>query len=224
MGKPHKKRWWERVPGWWATRVTTLALSFVLMVAVSMLPSRDSMLGAFGSSSKLYRPRLHEAWVVDSPSGPKVVDTMPQRDDRWFARLSCPLHQQDLCIAFSTSRAINHTVMTHETSRAPRTLTPEEWINVRAQYADYVAQRSGMPEVAALIRSGDGVQRTVLWTGYIKNLGLLALVSGFGLSLAWIPGRSRAALLDRGLCPSCRYELRGLPAARCPECGHKFSN
>lgn len=43
------------------------------------------------------------------------------------------------------------------------------------------------------------------------------------LSSRFDPIRKRRLLLRRGVCPVCRYSLRGLPENRCPECGEGWS-
>lgn len=55
------------------------------------------------------------------------------------------------------------------------------------------------------------------WMDYKGFLGRLALVGGAtmlaALALPALPARIP------GHCPRCNYDLRGLPEARCPECG-----
>jgi hypothetical protein len=60
-----------------------------------------------------------------------------------------------------------------------------------------------------------GVSMRVVEVGSVPLFGL-ALALGTAAALIRRTPRSRA-----GLCPSCRYDIRGLPAAaaQCPECG-----
>jgi hypothetical protein len=55
----------------------------------------------------------------------------------------------------------------------------------------------------------------VIWLA-IGVVWLLCSVIAFIGGLRWNPRR------DRGKCRKCGYDLRGLPEARCPECGAKF--
>lgn len=59
--------------------------------------------------------------------------------------------------------------------------------------------------------------------GYVHNAGALLALAALFWSLGWtrelIATRRRAKLRAAGLCPFCRYDLHGLKAAVCPECG-----
>jgi hypothetical protein len=62
-----------------------------------------------------------------------------------------------------------------------------------------------------------------LWRGFLLDTGVYG---AFAFALSFVPGavrrRMRAA---RGLCPSCRYDLSGLPpGSPCPECAAKPPN
>lgn len=60
---------------------------------------------------------------------------------------------------------------------------------------------------------------------YVRNYALFILVTGVscaGLTEAARAARKYTAHRARrnvGRCPTCRYDLRGLPEPRCPECG-----
>jgi len=65
------------------------------------------------------------------------------------------------------------------------------------------------------IQSFRAIPTRVIEVGSIPVFGL-ALLLGSGAAFIRRTPRSKA-----GLCPACRYDLRGLPAgaAQCPECG-----
>jgi hypothetical protein len=57
------------------------------------------------------------------------------------------------------------------------------------------------------------------WPGLITNTALFAIL---WFMLLFIPGAARRTLRQRrGRCLACGYDLRGLTADRCPECGGK---
>jgi len=74
----------------------------------------------------------------------------------------------------------------------------------------------------------ESVQARIRWLGFLQNLVTIA-------AIAWLPSafrslrragrterywRMRRRYLPKGVCPSCRYDLRGGRHARCPECGY----
>ena len=68
------------------------------------------------------------------------------------------------------------------------------------------------------------------WIGYLVDppfwiVAMLSLISAVR-ALRWIGSAltapSKRDLLARGICPTCRYDLRGLPSDVCPECGTGF--
>lgn len=91
---------------------------------------------------------------------------------------------------------------------------------------------------AILLGDTDGVR--TLWLGFPGELlsifciaaGCLAgaillirimLELGNMLDRATDPYLRRLRNLNAGVCPACRYDIRGLPSARCPECGEEWS-
>ncbi len=54
------------------------------------------------------------------------------------------------------------------------------------------------------------------------NVGILAATVAFGPAIVLLMSRRYLRPIDRGLCGGCGYDLRGLPEARCPECGRPF--
>ena len=105
-----------------------------------------------------------------------------------------------------------------------------EWM--LAEYAEYNIAIT--PERAEWLRrfaAGAGHATDIIWTGYLHNLlacilfGMSARASlhTFGDAARGLYHRLRSesfeAAIARGHCPGCRYDIRGLPASICPECG-----
>jgi len=56
-----------------------------------------------------------------------------------------------------------------------------------------------------------------IWPGILANTAFYAvIIAAIHLGALAIRRRRR---IRRGLCPACRYDLRGLPQRACPECG-----
>jgi hypothetical protein len=58
------------------------------------------------------------------------------------------------------------------------------------------------------------------WAGALVWAGLPLACAGAGLELA---ANRRSPLVATGVCPRCRYGVRGLDVDRCPECGERFT-
>jgi len=52
--------------------------------------------------------------------------------------------------------------------------------------------------------------------------GTVRFVEAFDRDAREMRERRRAEDLRRGVCPACGYDIRGLPRARCPECGENL--
>ena len=106
-----------------------------------------------------------------------------------------------------------------------RSLTASELGALRPQFADIVkrGEWSSLGNYADLISAGAGPYSRMIFGGYVHNAISLMLASMALLSLGWIRDRLRARrarwALIAGLCPSCRYDLRGEMHSGCPECG-----
>ena len=65
--------------------------------------------------------------------------------------------------------------------------------------------------------------RPLDWGAIALFLAMIVwFVQSVGYLFLWIHRKRRARMsrrLDRGLCPQCKYPIRGARAANCPECG-----
>lgn len=87
-----------------------------------------------------------------------------------------------------------------------------------------LVQQAGLVGIAPPL----GTPRTfVVWPNVFRDVALcFALIAILSLSAAACRGvrsRSRRARIARGVCPQCLYQLSGLDAPRCPECGGALS-
>ncbi|MBX3410465.1 MAG: hypothetical protein KF859_11335 [Phycisphaeraceae bacterium] len=83
---------------------------------------------------------------------------------------------------------------------------------------------SGGDERAArnVFEPGGHTDTRRIWRGIVSDSVTFALAGVWCVSWLWLVGwrvRRRSALLARGLCPGCRYDVRWLDERRCPECG-----
>lgn len=122
--------------------------------------------------------------------------------------------------------------MTQETRNATlrvntfkRSLTLAEQRRIHQQFADLIQEYDWNldAEYVAILRSGGGLLRRTLWSGYRHNVVAAFLVTAFLCSIGWVPKRiatrRRDQAMSSGLCPECRYDLQGLAENGCPECG-----
>lgn len=98
---------------------------------------------------------------------------------------------------------------------------------VRSAFVDAMAATKSLDTATiAELASGDHNRSRILWLGWAHNaLALLSLII-LPLSLGWIPGawrRWRESRRAPGLCAACGYDLHGLIAKVCPECGNRIT-
>lgn len=90
------------------------------------------------------------------------------------------------------------------------------------------AQRQ--PEHSRAVEDGDFNTSAIVWWGPPNDLAVFVAVvlvfSCFPLVPRWVRDRSVKAKLSRGVCPSCRYDLRAAETKAdrvlCPECGRTW--
>ncbi len=66
------------------------------------------------------------------------------------------------------------------------------------------------------------MNRRELLRGSAALMGGAAILFGPGIVILML-GRRRQLLMSEEICLGCGYDLRGLPEARCPECGRLFA-
>lgn len=83
---------------------------------------------------------------------------------------------------------------------------------------DAWAQRAGVRD--ALLATGRVDQARTLYSGHAHNALSIVMVALLGLAmrLRFVHFRENRRLA-RDLCPTCKYDLRGLDSGVCPECG-----
>ncbi len=176
-------------------------------------------LGPYGGWTEAVVVRAPEGLVLHAPE--EAVDIA---EDAVVASVSCNPRRQPSGVWAITRETWDPTV--HISPGITATpLTAEETLRVRSDYAD-VVERSGWntrADYGDLIRAGSGAITRVTWTGYTHNAISATLATALLLSFGWVRDQARAkrerlAILI-GLCPSCRYDLRGEHEQGCPECG-----
>lgn len=111
--------------------------------------------------------------------------------------------------------------------RQPMKTTENERAAIRTGVVSFLESR-GETQTAALLRADELRSTRLLWLGPLHDLFFLLGAFLLLASLRWVPpllvARNRA--LARGLCPTCRYNLKAIrgtgPHGRtkqCPECG-----
>ncbi len=112
-----------------------------------------------------------------------------------------------------------------------QSVSNEERQQLRNLMADLILQMdSSLDEHAKWVRSTTMPMVRHHWRGYAINppfwMALLLLFISSMRALRWVSSAftlpTKRDLLARGLCPTCRYDLRGLPSNVCPECGTAF--
>lgn len=205
-------------------------LALLVADAVFLLP-RETVVG--GIVSRAVRGRMHvhifipEAWIYQDgaewtfldPYGEASGGGQLNADEAWgFAQLHCREQRRGLWAATQVVTPLKLTMQQNGVGEIP--VTSE----LRDKFADFLAadEFAGWRELAEPVRAGVTEQRRTLPLGYLHNAAAAIVFVAFLWSLCAIPGSFRAAIgedrLMRGLCPRCRYSVRGL-VGHCPECG-----
>jgi len=78
--------------------------------------------------------------------------------------------------------------------------------------------------VSKLIATGIHNDVTHHPLGYLHDAIGFFLICAFPYSLVCVVKDNRQKRrLAKFLCPSCKYDMRGLPSGTCPECGHSIT-
>lgn len=111
-----------------------------------------------------------------------------------------------------------------------RTLTADETERVRNEFADIVQREQWSPieGYAELVRANASPGQRIVWGGYVHNVLSAMMAVATILSFGWVRDRWRERgetfAMEKGLCPACRYDLRGEMSGGCPECGWRRAN
>lgn len=92
------------------------------------------------------------------------------------------------------------------------------WQRAIALLALELESRGDTASVAELRAFPHGTRRW-LWSGAAYNAAGLGVLAAFVLSLGWLPAWLRSFRKQPWQCRRCGYDLRGIAANTCPECG-----
>jgi hypothetical protein len=104
-------------------------------------------------------------------------------------------------VQFTGLPSIYAEAISEHVATAPRQPHPGSWMD-----ANFLAH-------------GETESTRVVWSGYAINAATLVGLGLIGWGACGVPGAIRARRVRAGKCAKCRYDLRGLGEARCPECG-----
>ncbi len=100
-------------------------------------------------------------------------------------------------------------------------VTPEHEAAVRQLLATHVVETMGDRALASEIGLPNLYETKVHWPGFFGNGVVLTVSLAPPIWLMyWLsPQSRRRRLMQRGLCPRCKYDLRRTGKVGCPECG-----
>ncbi len=223
---------------WWA-----MVLVLALLVANNRLYLTEDRTGNWPAGApvgKLGQPIPPEACAIWRNGSVRCVDCSDVRDsDRFIGHVSYYFRDHGSTFDPTTpiiEDAINCTV-------GGAAADPNA---VRAAYTDWLAAhpdkfwQSAAARLTAQAAPGRNIRWRAVFRFFTNALLTLLLIRslawtlpildsmGRGLSKASMTPAERAALrrkkaLAAGECPSCGYDIRGLPVRVCPECAHRWN-
>ncbi len=172
------------------------------------------------------RFRRHEVGISRAPDGSITMDAWGDESNQTGRVFMWPRIDQPGLWA-PTAQVINSNLIFTDAEFA-ESLTTAERASIRRSYADQLAGAGYAAELVAAVDAGEAITTIPLPAGYAHDAAILLIAAAFAYSLYWSPtyfrmlsaANRRAAARAAGLCPACRYDLRGLRAGgTCPECG-----
>jgi hypothetical protein len=232
-----------------------------VLVAISLLIATDAWYWTVRSSThtpllpsvcivavqggRIYHPAIPTAIVVEQNGTLRVlgndddeaerVRTNPQPGEHRIADVMSIPRVRTIGLLAPVIANYDHTM--HWTSLGTQ-MTPAQVATVRGLYSSYLKStwhRAGSwnQKHAALLATGDGLTREVLWPGVVHDAVAILVIGAWVWSLRLCTGRhrrqrkeaTRQSCIKAGKCPRCGYDIRGLPAmAVCPECSEGFDS
>ena len=226
-----------------------IVVACMLMALPGRLVSREWSGGCCGS----YRWRInlpahppakeskpYPTTIVLEPSGPRgLIDDGGQRAPLsacgegafYFAMYTKPSYWGfPMWVLRVDERRYDATYAFHTKShrRGDQAQLSEEELSECKAFLAQRLDRSGWNRAASIIRSPAPPMR-VNALGILVNVALLICAWAFSVSLVracrgLIRQCHAHRAMRRHLCPTCRYDLRGLPSSVCPECGTGFAS
>ena len=183
----------------------------------------------FGASFCIVRePDGGRTIIDDSQSAGRLAELSQREPSRiisvsywresWFLGFVAPWERREV------SRLL---VWEMSTGEAPT--DANEAVLARRAMSDWLAAQR-KPDYAQAVENGDFNTTAVVWWGPVHDVlvlaGVVVVFSCIPRVPGWVRDRSVKAKLSRGVCPSCRYDLRAAEAKAgrvlCPECGRTW--
>jgi hypothetical protein len=214
---------WRRLQKPWIS----VALLLLLIADAWAVGEHSDLLFRIGLS----RPARQSGLMPDPTEyfcrTPRGLEACPDTSDPLAPDIEASVYLDEPVTGFWAPTTRHFDSRLHDRVRRGPPLTPDErrWLRDRfmaAWFADGSPDRERGARFLALPENPDC--RSTIAAGYVHNGLAVALLAGLVCSLGWVPrlitARRHAALRADGLCPFCRYEVKGLKSAVCPECGN----
>jgi hypothetical protein len=230
----------RRVPRWLGNPIASAILAGVLALDLTLLVrggsegSLPSFVSSYFQSRSTQSGILAGILAVRDETGMRLIDPEVESWDE----LSALLDRGEPVLSFvfaRTERRIGFWVPTSEHFyRGVRHYTLSgDWTESQVRRAKALLHDAAesKPERHWLVYARDVIDapersRRILWPGVARSafaatlaLGLILSILGWPAWFARRPWSRRRRRLERGQCPGCGYDLRGVESPRCPECG-----